>query len=207
MIGSLRGTLLDRQPARTGPGAEVLLEVAGVGYRVVVPAGTAGVLGEVGGVCFLHVHTHVREDAIVLYGFATRRERVCFEALLGAHGVGPGLALAIITVHAPAALQRVLLTDDVDALCLVPGVGRKTAAKLLLELKARLDLPDFDGGVTVPAAPAEAGPPAPHTEVRAALSGLGYAPDEVRAALAALPPEGTTEDLLRQALRARALAR
>ena len=207
MIGSLRGTLLDRRPARTGPGAEVLLEAGGVGYRVVVPSGTAGVLGDLGGVCFLHVHTHVREDAIVLYGFATRGERVCFEALLGAHGVGPGLALAIITVHAPAALQRVLLTDDVDALCLVPGVGRKTAAKLLLELKARLDLPDLDGGVTVPAALAQAGPPAPHTEVRTALAGLGYAPDEIRTALAALPVDGTTEDLLRQALRARALAR
>ncbi len=207
MIGSLRGTLLDRQPARSGPGAEVLLEVAGVGYRVVVPAGTAGVLGDVGGVCFLHVHTHVREDAIVLYGFASRGERVCFEDLLGAHGVGPGLALAIITVHAPTALRRVLLTDDVDGLCLVPGVGRKTAAKLLLELKARLDLPDLDGGVTAPVVRAEAGPPAPHTEVRTALAGLGYAPDEIRTAVAALPTEGTTEELLRLALRRQALPR
>ena len=94
---------------------------------------------------FLHVHTHVREDAIVLYGFAHADERRCFEALLGAHGVGPSLALAILSSMSPAALSTAVLEDDVDTLCLVPGVGKKTAARLLLELKARLDLPTLGG--------------------------------------------------------------
>ena len=95
---------------------------------------------------FLHVHTHVREDAIVLYGFAHADERRCFEALLGAHGVGPSLALAILSALSPAALSTAVLEDDLATLCLVPGVGKKTAARLLLELKARLDLPTLDGG-------------------------------------------------------------
>ena len=91
MIGSLRGVVLDRV-AKPG-GADVLLEVGGVGYRVTVPAGSFGVIGELGATAFVHVHTHVREDAIVLYGFGSREERVCFEALIGAHGVGPSVAL------------------------------------------------------------------------------------------------------------------
>ena len=104
-----------------------------------------GLLGTVGSDVFLHVHTHVREDAIVLYGFAHADERRCFEALLGAHGVGPALALAILSSLSPAALSTAVLEDDVDTLCLVPGVGKKTAARLLLELKARLDLPELGG--------------------------------------------------------------
>src|SRR5438270_10982281 len=139
MIGSLRGVLLDRF-AR----GELLVEVGGVGYRVVVPTGTLGVVGELGAPVFLHVHTSVREDAIVLYGFATGEERTCFEALLGAHGVGPALALAILSVHSPTALRRTLAEDDISSLCLVPGVGKKTAARLLVELKSRLSGVDVD---------------------------------------------------------------
>src|SRR5207249_5245235 len=120
---------------------ELLVEVGGVGYRVSVPPATlaAAALGEP---VFLHVHTHVREDALILFGFPARAERVCFEALLGAHGVGPALALAILSALSPDALYRALATDDAEALTAVPGVGKKTAARLLLELKARLDLPD-----------------------------------------------------------------
>ncbi len=160
-------------------------------------------MGELGAAVFVHVHTHVREDAIILYGFASRDERACFEALIGAHGVGPAVALAMLSVHAPAALRRAVASDDVDALCLVPGIGKKTAIRLLIELKARLDL-DLDepalslvgaGGVTA------SGPAAARQEVRAALAGLGYGHDEVREALGALPAEGTVEDLLRLALR------
>ena len=208
MIGSLRGTLLDRQPARTGPGAEVTIEVGGVGYRVVVAAGTVGGLGDLGGSAFVHVHTHVREDAITLYGFAARDERQVFEALLGAPGIGPSVALAILATHTPAALRRIARTDDVDALCLVPGIGRKTGAKLLLELQGRLDgdadgdgpaLRLVDGGAPLPASP--------HSEVRAALAGLGYGPDEVRDALRSLPEAGEVDVLLRRALQALAVAR
>ena len=201
MIGSLRGVLLDRL-AKAGA-AEVLVEVGGVGYRVTVPAATAAALGELGSPAFVYVHTHVREDAIVLYGFATRDERRCFEALIGAHGVGPAVALAILSVHVPSALTRILATDDVDALTLVPGIGKKTAARLLIELKAKLDI-DLDGdsfsvgGVGLGATPGTLGP---RSEVRAALASLGYSNDEIREAVATLPDDGDVADLLKLALR------
>ena len=199
MIGSLRGILLDRLPK-----GELLVEVGGVGYRVQVPTGTVAAAGELGGPVFLHVHTHVRDDAIVLYGFPTREERACFEALIGAHGVGPAVALAILSVHSPAALHRALLADDVDALTIVPGIGRKTATRLLVELKARLDLPDLEGALT---AVAGDGTPSVRSDVRAALAGLGYGAEEVRDAVRDLPEEGEVEDLLRLALRSLAATR
>jgi len=208
MIGSLRGTLLDRQPARTGPGAEVTIEVAGVGYRVLVAASTFGGLGDLGGPAFVHVHTHVREDAITLYGFSTRDERQVFEALLGAPGVGPAVALAILATHTPAALRRIARTDDVDALCLVPGIGKKTGAKLLLELKGRLEIDgDGDGPALRLVDGNGSAPVTPHSEVRAALAGLGYGPEEVREALRSLPEDGEVDALLRRALRTLAVAR
>ncbi len=198
MIGSLRGTLVDR-PA-TG---EVLVEVGGVGYRASVPTSTFGALGPTGGEVFLHVHTHVREDAIVLFGFAHADERRCFEALIGAHGVGPSLALAILSSLSPASLSTAVLEDDVDTLCLVPGVGKKTAARLLLELKARLDLPTLDGG----GAPVPAGDRSARGEVREALVELGYGPDEIRSALESVPDDGSVEGMVRAALRELARAR
>jgi len=208
VIGSLRGTLLDRQPARTGGGAEVTVEVAGVGYRVVVAPAAVGMLGDTGGPVFLHVHTHVREDAMVLYGFPTREERTVFEELLGAPGIGPSVALAIVSVHSPAALRRIARTDDADALCLVPGIGKKTAAKLLIELKTRLGPGDVGDGpaLRVVGPDGDVGRSA-HAEVRAALSGLGYAPDEVASAVRALPDDGAVDEMLRTALRSLAMAR
>lgn len=201
MIGSLRGVLLDWQPRPAG-GVEVLVEVGGVGYRVVVPAGA--LVGSAGEAVFLHVHTHVREDAIVLYGFAGRDERACFEALIGAHGVGPAVALALLSVHSPASLRRAVATDDVDALTLVPGIGRKTATRLLVELKSRLDAGvDGDG----PQAVVPGGSPSLLGEVRSALAALGYGADEIRQAVAGLPEKGTVEEHLRTALRELAAAR
>ena len=203
MIGSLRGTLLDRSQS-----GELLVEVGGVGYRVTVSAATLSGAGELGGPVFLHVHTNVREDAIVLYGFGTRDERVCFEALLGAHGVGPALALAILSAHSPASLRRALANDDVDALTMVPGVGKKTAARLLIELKTRLDLPDDDIDlVAVGAVGNGTESAAARAEVRAALASLGYAPDEVRDVLRDLEAEAPVEEQLRAALKHLAVAR
>ena len=187
MIGSLRGTLLDR-PA---PG-EVIVEVGGVGYRASVTTSLLAGLGPPGCAVFLHVHTHVREDAIVLYGFAHADERRCFEALLGAHGVGPSLALAILSSLSPAALSTAVLEDDVDTLCTVPGVGKKTAARLLLELKARLDLPTLGEP-----GPVAAGTGSRRGDARAALTELGYGPDEIRSALEAVGEEGSVEDMVR----------
>ena len=196
MIGSLRGTLLDRRPE-----GEVLVEVNGIGYRVTVPTGTLAALSDLGGPVFLHVHQHVRDDAVILYGFATREERICFEALLGAHGVGPALALAVLSAHSPSSLRRALLDDDVAALTMVPGVGKKTAARLVLELKTRLDLPDFDLEPV-----AGNGKVGARSEVGAALAGLGYGADEVRDVLRELPSDGDVEQLLRDALRLLATA-
>ena len=197
MIGSLRGTLLDRSLD-----GDVLIEVGGVGYRVTVAPTAAPAVGEIGEDVFLWIHHHIREDAQTLYGFATREERVCFEALLGAHGVGPALALAILSVHGPAALREVIATQDVSALTLVPGVGAKTAARLLVELQSRLDLPDID---LTPASVGAAPAPSARRDVTEALAGLGYGPDEVRRVVDDLP-DGEPADLLREALRRLAVA-
>jgi len=191
VIGSLRGRLLERFDL-----GEVLVEVAGVGYRVVVTPTTAVRLGEVGTEVFLHVHHHIREADQTLYGFLERAERSCFETLLSAHGVGPSLALSVLGVHGPAELARVLADDDLAALCLVPGVGKKTAARLLVELKNSLDLP-IDG---VPVT--GDGTPVGRTavsEVQEALGGLGYSPDEVRTVLVDLGGDDPSV-LLREAL-------
>jgi Holliday junction DNA helicase RuvA len=206
MIGSLRGRLLDRGAA------EVLVEVAGIGYRVTVSPATAVAIGDVGDEVFLHVHHHVRDDAHLLYGFPSRDERACFEALLGGHGVGPALALAILSVHTPDDLRRALVDDDLDALCLVPGVGRKTAARLLVELKSRLAVPDIESAVAAvgrngSSAAGTGGPSSARVDVREALSGLGYGPDEVRQALLDLPDDGDPARLLKQALQRLAVVR
>lgn len=219
MIGSLRGIVLERV-ARSAQAAELLVEVGGVGYRVAVPAGCLARLPEPGEPVFVHVHTHVREDAFVLYGFPTRDERQCFEVLIGAHGVGPSVALGMLSVHSPAALRRAVAQDDADALMLVPGIGRKTAVRLIVELKSKFEA-DLDGvdlrlvgpagslngsangdgsdGVTDPAVARQ--------EVRAALAGLGYGADEIRHALTRLPGEGSVEEQIRFALRELAVAR
>ncbi len=191
MIGSLRGRLLERFEE-----GEVLVEVAGIGYRVVATPTTAVRLGDLGGEVFVHVHHHFREADQTLYGFLERDERACFEALLSAHGVGPSLALAVLGVHGPAELARLLADDDVAALCLVPGVGKKTATRLLVELKNSLDLP-LDG---VPVTDGvDAGPRSAVAEVQEALGGLGYTPDEVRSVLADLGGDDPAI-LLREAL-------
>ncbi|HEY7438437.1 MAG TPA: Holliday junction branch migration protein RuvA [Acidimicrobiia bacterium] len=188
MIGSVRGTVLER--SATG---EVLVEVGGVGYRCLVPLGATAAL-EPGGAAFLFTHLYVREGAMVLYGFASREERDTFEVLIAASGVGPKLALAILSVHSPGALRRAVACEDLEALCAVPGVGKRTAQRLLVDLGARfgaLDLDLTDNGEA----------PGVRAEVRAALTQLGYEPDEVRAVLADLPDEEPVEVLLRSALK------
>lgn len=192
MIGSLRGRLIDR-------GAdEILIEVGGIGHRVTVTPATVVAIGDLGDEIFVYVHHHVREDAQTLYGFPTRDERACFEALIGAHGVGPALALAILSVHSPDSLRRTLADDDIASLCLVPGVGRKTAARLLVELKSRLEVPDVDlSAITVASVSRE---PSVRADVREALTGLGYAPDEIRAALADVDDDGDPAIALKHAL-------
>lgn len=202
MIGFLRGVLLDRGAA------DVTIDVAGVGYRVTVTPTTVVSLGDVGEEVACWIHHHQREDAQTLFGFATKDERTCFEALIGAHGVGPALALAILSVHSPIALARILAEDDIGALCLVPGVGKKTAARLLIDLKSRLSIPDLGhapvltGTSTAPTAGGAA-----RADVREALAGLGYTDAEVREVMADLPDDGDSAALLRDALQRLAVAR
>ena len=191
MIGCVRGCVVERTLL-----GEVLVDVGGVGYRVNVPA-TALTLLDPGTDTFLFTHLHVRDDAMILYGFPSRDERDTFEALITASGVGPKLALAILSVHSPTDLRRCLADDDLDALVLVPGVGKRTAQRLLIELKARLEVPDLDL-TAVPGAPNASA----RAEVRDALTNLGYSGEEVREVLGQLGDEGTVEDLLREALRA-----
>jgi Holliday junction DNA helicase RuvA len=188
VIGSVRGTVLER--SATG---EAIIEVGGVGYRVLVPVSALNGL-QTGDAAFLFTHLHVREDALVLFGFPTRDERDTFEILIGATGVGPKLALAICSVYSPAALSRALADDDVDALTLVPGVGKRTAQRLLLELKARLEV---RGVVALGDDPTSRS----RSQVRDALASLGYGPDEVRDALVDVADDGPVEALLRDALR------
>lgn len=196
MIGSLRGQLLSRSPD-----AELLVEVSGIGYRVQATPRTAAAAAQMGSEVFLHVSHIVREDAQTLYGFSTLDERRTFEALVGARGVGPTLALSILAVHHPDALRRAVADDDVDMLCLVPGVGTKTAVRLLVELKSRLHLPEADAPpgaedvAAVPTANDDA-----RTDVRAALDGLGYGTEEIKGVLAELPAGDDAGRLLREAL-------
>jgi Holliday junction DNA helicase RuvA len=197
MIGSLRGTLLARSPD-----AELLVEVSGVGYRVQATPRTAATAGEVGSQVFVHVCHIVREDAQTLYGFSSLDERRTFEALIGAHGVGPSLGLSILAVHHPDALRQAVASDDVDLLCLVPGVGPKTAVRMLVELKSRLDLPEVeappgaDGAQAATTAQDDA-----RSDVRSALDELGYGADEIKSVLTELPAGDDAGPLLREALR------
>jgi holliday junction DNA helicase RuvA len=194
VIGSVRGEVLERSAS-----GEVLVEVGGVGYRVLVPLSAIPSLGP-GSSAFLFTHLHVREDAMTLFGFPTRDERDTFEVLVGATGVGPKLALAILSVHSPGVLRRALVDDDLDALTMVPGVGKRTAQRLLVELKTRLEVPELEPTDAAATTSARA-------EVRAALSGLGYQPDEVRDVLTQLSEDGPVEDLLRDALKLLAVTR
>lgn len=194
MIGALRGRLLELEAGDQVSAAVV--DVAGVGYEVLLASRLAATIGPIGGEVALSVHTHVREGAITLYGFSSPGERRAFRVLVSAHGVGPALGLAILGTHPPASLARAVATEDVEALMAVPGVGRKTAQRLVVDLAGRLE--------ELPVAPRGAVPPGGGVgaEVSSALAGLGYGPDEIRHALEQLEEGPDTPTLLRQALRA-----
>jgi len=198
VIGSLRGTVLER-----GADAEVLIEVHGVGYRVTVTPRTLASL-DVGTEAFLHIHHHIREDAQTLYGFASRDERVCFEALLGAHRVGPALALAILGTYSPDELRRVVADGDAAALTLVPGIGKQGAIRMLPELKGRFAVPGLE---PVPMSAGNGNGASATQNVAEALSGLGYTTEEIRDALRELSSDADASSLLRDALKVLAVRR
>lgn len=202
MIGSLRGSVIDRRDTLDHKNAEVLVEVMGVGYRVTVTASTLGQLAP-NIETLLHIHHHHWEADQKLFGFATRDERDAFEGLLGAHKVGPALALAIIDTYPPTALATVLANDDVDALCQVPGVGKKTAQRLLVDLKSTLVFPVLDGPEGGSIDLTEGSAAQAVADVREALANLGYGTDDIKRAVKTLEIEGEPDSgsLLKQALR------
>lgn len=189
MIGSLRGTVLERLGEH-----QVLLEVQHVGYVVSVTPRTLAEL-EPTSQAFLYVHHHLREDHQTLYGFLTRDERATFQMLMSAHGVGPSLALSIISTLSPASLMEAIAAADANMLTSVPGVGKKTAERLLVELKSKnIHLSDA-------LYLANAAGSSPSSDVRQALMGLGYTDGEIHEAMRELPASGSNSDLLREALR------
>lgn len=195
MIALIDGTLAEVLP----DGAVVI--VGGVGYRVHMPSSAIADLPSAGRAVRLRTHLHVREDALTLYGFNTADQRDLFAVLLGVSGIGPKGALAVLGVYTPAAFRSAVATEDLDALTLIPGVGRKTAARMILELREKLALPELE---VVPGG--EGAQPAVLVEVKGALVSLGYSPAEVREAIGALGADGDVngapvETLVRRALK------
>lgn len=188
MIGYLNGTLAAADESGC------IIDVAGVGYRLACSGTTLSGLPGVGDDARLFTHLHVREDILALYGFISEAERSMFEALIGVSGIGPKVALQLCSAFAPDAFRRALVTEDVDGICSVPGIGKKTAGRVVLELKEKLDLPDL----------AIVGTRRDTlTQARSALENLGYSPGEVRAALGELRPDDdeSVEAVVRSALK------
>jgi Holliday junction DNA helicase RuvA len=194
MIGHLRGSIVRKSPQ------EVLLDVSGVGYRVLIPVSTFYRLADDGGTASLRIHTHVREDAFQLFGFATETEELLFSRLIGVSGVGPKVALSILSgIEAPE-LVEALRRGDVPRLVRIPGVGKKTAERLVLELKDKMP------AVLAAETAASASAPASTLEddLVSALANLGYSrPEAQKGVERALgeEPQGRFEDLLRRSLR------
>ena len=165
MIAQLRGAIVEKHPSR------LIIDAGGVGYDVQVPLSTFYVLGEPGTPVTLRIHTHVREDVIALYGFATSLEQQLFERLIAISGIGPKLALAVLSGIEPAELVKAIRLQDVARLTAIPGIGKKTAERIGLELKDRLP-------VALQAAGQETAPTTPEDQLRddllSALLNLGY---------------------------------
>jgi holliday junction DNA helicase RuvA len=191
LIAHLRGRLLRKAPQA------VVIDVGGVGYRASIPVSTFYRLGEEGSEVSLRIHTHVREDALALFGFASAGEHELFERLIDVAGVGPRLALNILSGIEAADLVEALRSSDVARLVRVPGVGRKTAERLVVELKDKMPAAAASSGQTVSTALT------PKDDLLSALANLGYSRGEAeRGVDRALRDDGSGrfEDLLRRAL-------
>ena len=189
MIASLNGVLTEKSPPR------VVLEVAGIGYDVEVPMSTFYGLPATGAPLRLLIHQVVREDALLLYGFASDGERSVFRHLLKVSGVGPRIALAILSGISIEAFAQLVHAEDVTALTRIPGVGRKTAERLLIEMRDKLALPQS------PAASADNDWDAAQAEALTALLALGYKPPEASRLIKLVDAQAqTTEEIIRGAL-------
>jgi Holliday junction DNA helicase RuvA len=196
VIAFLRGRILDKQPNR------IVVDVNGVGYDVFVPLSTFYGLSEIGGEVALRVHTHVREDALSLYGFATRLEQDLFERLIGVSGIGPKVGLAVLSGIEPLDLIHAIERGDLARLTAIPGVGKKTSERIVLELKDRL--PRVELAAAGQAAALIDDAPLLRDDLLSALINLGYhRPLAEKAVDAAIKrtPDGDFERTLKQALR------
>lgn len=197
MIGRLRGTLAEKQPPH------LLLDVGGVGYEVEVPMTTLYRLPAQGEVVTLHTHLVVREDAHLLYGFGEKRERELFRELIRLNGVGPKLALALMSSLEVDELVRCVQAQDTAALVKVPGVGKKTAERLLVELKDRFKAWENLPAIAPLVLPNQASVTASaEADAVSALVSLGFKPQEASRAVAAVEGEDlSSEELIRRALK------
>ncbi len=198
MIGRLTGILAEKQPPA------LLVDVGGVGYELEAPLSTFYDLPESGAQVTLFTHLVVREDAHLLYGFAREAERRLFRVLLKVSGVGPRMALAILSGMTADEFARSIESDDTTALTRLPGIGKKTAQRLIVEMRDRLDEGDF-GAALAPGASAPAGGDANDAvaDATSALVALGYRPAEASRMVRPFTSEGlSTEDLIRSALQA-----
>jgi holliday junction DNA helicase RuvA len=150
MIGHLRGTVLEKHPN------EVIVDVAGVGYEVQIPISTYTALPSVGAAVSLRIYTYVREDTLSLFGFATAEEKTVFERLISVSGIGPGLAVKVLSGLATADLIAAIRSSDIVQLIRIPGVGKKTAERIVLELKDKLAGVDATGRAVIAAEPGPA---------------------------------------------------
>jgi len=198
MIGYLRGTILEKHPN------QVILEAAGVGYDVQIPISTFTALPGQGATAALRIHTHVREDALLLFGFATPEEKTVFERLISVSGIGPKLAITVLSGLPTAELVAAIRGNDLPRLIRIPGIGKKTAERMVLELKDKLTAVDAIGKAT----PATESGPAYSTlerDVLSALQNLGCSRPTAEEALRKVLDKGTPlefEPLFRAALAA-----
>jgi Holliday junction DNA helicase RuvA len=198
MIGRLRGTLAEKQPPL------LLVDVGGVGYEVEAPMSTFYQLPAAGETVVLHTHLVVREDAHLLFGFASESERRLFRTLIKVNGVGAKLALTILSGISADEFARSVQENDTAALVRLPGVGKKTAERLIVEMRDRLA--DWDSGVILPGtAPAQAAAAPAQDETRDAISALislGYKPPEASRLVSKVETEGlSSEEIIRAALK------
>jgi Holliday junction DNA helicase RuvA len=191
MIHRLRGILVEKDTEG------VVVDVGGVGYRASASVATLRALPSLGEECVIHTRMVVREDAMLLFGFAAPEERAAFDALTAVSKVGPKLALAVLSAMSPQQISEAVARGDVPKLSSVPGLGRKTAERLVLELKGK-DLAVFG---PEPVVTSDGGGGGPYMEAREALTGLGYSLEEAEKALNSIPPQDSVERYIKEALR------
>jgi Holliday junction DNA helicase RuvA len=196
MIGRLKGTLLRKEPPA------LMVDVSGVGYELEAPMTTFYELPAVGESVTLHTHLVVREDAHLLYGFVRESQRWLFRELLKVTGVGPRIGLAVLSGMSEEELARAIAGEDIARLARVPGIGRKTAERLAMELRDRLPAAGAPGGEVLMTADKAGAATDPAGEAVSALIALGYKPNEASRAVRAVPGKNlSAEEIIRQALK------